>query len=244
MWTVTRTSLTLLALLTMALPTAASVLDPFEARYEVSRGGVSLGQARFSLSAWGDSGCLAYKGVAEPNAFIRLFIGKVVDESYFCPDGEAGVRPHHFRHVETSDEADSYTLDFDWSAGEVTYNEDKTFDAPAGGVDPFLLQLSARLWLENAETAAEAGEREFTIVDEDEIKTYRLAVTTGGKIETPAGTYETIKLERIDDPDRQLIFWAAPALDFLPIQVERHKKDDPVIRMRLQSYTPGAPRSE
>jgi len=236
MWTAIKNSLAL-ALLALTLPVGADVLDPFEARYHVSRGGVGVGEARFSLSAWGDRGCLAYKGTAKPNAFIGLFVGKVMDQSYFCPGGEVGVRPYHFRHVETDDQEDSYTLDFDWSAGQVTYNENQTFDAPADGVDPFLLHIAARLWLANADDPANAGERDFSIVDEDEIKTYRLAVSEGETVETPAGTFDTLRVERVDDPDERLILWATPALDYLPIKVAHHDDDDPVVRMELEQIS-------
>ncbi|CAN0335075.1 unnamed protein product, partial [Chrysoparadoxa australica] len=71
--------------------------------------------------------------------------------------------------------------------------------------------------------------------DEDEIKTYRLAVSEGPSVETAAGSFKTIRLARVDDGDKQLVFWAAPALDFLPVRVEHRKDGSTQIRLDLQS---------
>lgn len=244
MWTVTKQlKLILLAavcLIGLMQPAAGDVLDPFQARYSVARGSLTLGSAAFSLKPWGDKNCLVYHGVAKPRAIVNLFIGAVEDTSYFCPGDGTKLIPHHYRHVEKGDEEDSYTLDFDWQNGKVTYHnqETKTFSAPDGAVEPFLIQMAARAWLAQTEDPAAAGEKTFVLVDEDEIKHYKLATSPGGEVKTPAGPYETVKIERVDDPDKRLILWAAPELDFLPVRVERHKKDKAVISMELTDISP------
>lgn len=246
MWTAIRTRfLPPLALLlaAMATPASADVLSPFEAHYGVQRGSLGLGTTVFSLAADGD--CHHYHGEARPNAFVALFVGKVTDDSRFCvSDGQ--VRPRHFEHVETGDVEDSYSLDFG-ADGRVTYRSRagraKTFQAPEHAVDPFVIHVAARLWVAGADEPSALANKTFTVVDENEIKRYELSVREGGRIETPAGSWETLIVERVDDPKRQLRFWLAPELDWLPVKVEHKKRDDPVIRMTL-SKLPQSPASK
>lgn len=226
----------LLATLLMACTTTAmaDVLSPFEAHYRVERGSMGLGGTVFSLTREDD--CYRYHGEARPNALVSLFVGKVIDDSRFCvTNGQ--VIPQRFEHIETGDDEDSYSLVFD-DDGRVTYRgrsgQARTFTAPENPLEPFVIQIAARLWVESSDEPAALPNRVFTVVDEDEIKRYELAVRDGGRVETPAGTWDTLIVERVDDPDRQLRFWLAPELDWLPIKVEHRKKDDPAIRMFLR----------
>lgn len=218
-----------------ALPATADVLSPFEARYDVERGSMGLGTTVFSLASDGD--CYRYRGEARPNALVSLFVGDVSDDSRFCVrDGR--VAPRRFEHIEPRDDEDSYRLVFGGD-GQVTYRsragESRTFTAPEDALEPFVIHVAVRLWMADAAAPAALPNRTFTVVDEDEVKHYELAVRGGGRVETPAGTWDTLVVERVDDPDRRLRFWLAPALDWLPIKVEHQKKDDPAIRMTLLS---------
>lgn len=243
MWTAIRTSLAAAlaaaSLLLTAPPAAADVLSPFEAHYRVKRGGMGIGTTVFSLARDGE--CYRYAGEARPNALVSLFVGKVTDESRFCVRG-GRVTPRHFEHVESGDDEDSYTLTF--ADGRVTYKsragEAHSFDVPDGALEVFVIHVAVRLWMAGSAEPAELANRAFTVVDEDEIKRYELAVRDGGRVDTPAGTWDTLIVERVDDPDRRLAFWVAPALDWLPIRVEHQKRDDPVIRMTL-SKLPRSP---
>lgn len=230
---VNRLAAALLAIATF--PAAADVLSPFEAHYKVERGSMGLGSTVFSLAADGD--CYRYRGEARPNALVSLFVGKVNDESRFCVTDDGCVAPRRFEHVESRDDEDSYSLVFD-DNGRVTYlsraGQERTFTAPADAVEPFVIHIAVRLWVHGAGKPRTLPNRTFTVVDEDEIKHYELAVRDGDRIETPAGTWDTLIVERVDDPDRQLRFWLAPELAWLPIRVEHRKKDDPAIRMTLE----------
>lgn len=244
MWTAIRNKPLLalalgLGLAINAAPAAADVLSPFEAQYKVQRGSLGLGTTVFSLSRDGD--CYRYSGEARPNALVALFVGDVTDESRFCVDN-GRVVPRRFEHVESGDDEDSHTLTF--KNGEVTYKNQagqaRTFEIPPDALEVFVIHVAVRLWMAGADEPAQLENRTVTVVDEDEIKTYELAVREGGQIETPAGAWQTLIVERVDDPKRQLRFWVAPELDWLPVKVEHQKRDDPVIRMIL-SRLPEAP---
>lgn len=214
-------------------PAAAGVLSPFEAHYRVERGNLGLGTTVFSLETDGE--CHRFRGEARPNALVGLFVGTVTDDSRFCvADGR--VVPQGFRHFESRDDEESYSLEFR-DDGRVVYKNRagraRTFKAPEGAVDPFVIQIAVRLWLAGAGKPEAMPNRVFTLVDENEIKRYEFAVRDGERIETPAGDWDTLIVERVDDPDRVQRFWLAPALGWLPVKVVYRKEDDPAIRMTL-----------
>lgn len=232
-------ALALCLALLIAPPAPAAVTDAFTADFEVHRGSIALGTTTFSLEPGERAGCYVYSGRADPNALVRMFIGRVTDESRFCIE-DGTIRPQHFRHHIDGDAEDSYTLDFDWSAHEVTYENDagqrKTMALGERALDPLSIQIAARRWLARADDPAALGEARFAMIDEDERKTYTLRVSDGGTIETEAGIYDTLRVERVDS-SRHLRFWLAKNADWIPVRVEHQKGDGGVFRMsatRLQ----------
>lgn len=217
----------------------AGVTDAFIAHFEVKRGKLGLGTTAFSLAAAPSeqgADCYVYSGRANPNALVRIFIGDVNDESRFCID-DGSLRPSRFSHQMQDDAEDSYTLAFDWSAQQVTYRSEagkhKTMPLPEQALDPLSIQIAARRWVAAAPDPDTLGEADFTLVDEDEIKTYTLRAGDGGRIKTPAGRYDTLLVERVDDKKRHLRFWLARDADWIPVRVEHQKGDGGIFRMSL-----------
>ena len=71
------------------------------------------------------------------------------------------------------------------------------------------------------------------MVDDDRVKTYRFAVIGRERIETAAGSFETLRVERVDDPRKSYRYWLAPSRDYVPVKIE-HLKDGKVeLRMNL-----------
>ncbi|MES1939582.1 hypothetical protein T5B8_05043 [Salinisphaera sp. T5B8] len=225
----------LLALLFSPLA-GADVMQPFDAQFKVKRGAVTLGTTRFSLARDGSDNCFVFRGEANPNAIVRVFVGDVNDESRFCIE-DGVVRPQHFSHHMQGNTEDSYALDFDWSNHEVTYRSEagdtKTLSLGEQAFDPLSIQIAARRWVASTADPDNAGERDFELIDEKKHKTYRLRASDGGRIKTPAGRYDTLKIERVDDPKRGLRFWLARNADWIPVQVEHEKPKTGVFRMQL-----------
>lgn len=232
-----------IALLAAALFTGAAnagVTDPFTAQFKVNRGSLGLGTTTFSLAGTDHDDCYIYRGSANPNALVRIFVGNVTDESRFCID-DGALRPNHFAHRIKGDAKKSYTLDFDWRAHEVKYRsqagKQTTMALGDQALDPLSIQIAARRWVATADDPDRLGEADFTLVDEDEIKTYTLRASDGGAIDTPAGRYDTLLVERVDDSKRHLRFWLARNADWIPVQVEHQKGDGGVYRMSLTDLT-------
>lgn len=234
MWTAIRNNLIIgLVGLALAAPAGAAVLQPFTATYAASHGWLGLGQATFQLESTG-ADCWRWHGVANPSGLAALFVGQVKNSSTFCVAQDGTLLPQHFDYYEEGDAEDSYTLSFDWSEATVQYNGGEPFAVPRGAIDPFLIQIAARLWLEQAENPAQLSPQKFTIVDEHEIKQYQLAVSPGRRIDTGAGSFDTIRVARVDEGEKQLVFWVAPKLDYLPVRVEHRKNGETQIEFVLK----------
>ncbi|GAB3681493.1 DUF3108 domain-containing protein [Salinisphaera aquimarina] len=213
----------------------ADVTDTFTANFDVHRGKLALGTTAFGITPGAKAGCYVYTGQARPNALVRLFLGDVTDESRFCIE-DGVIRPQHFRHHIAGDEKKSYTLDFDWSAHEVHYRSEAgkqdTMTLPERALDPLSIHMAARQWVDEADDPETLGEADFPMVDEDEIKTYRLRATDGGDIQTPAGRYDTVRVDRVDD-NKRLTFWLARSAEWIPVRVEQQKDEDGIFQMNM-----------
>lgn len=229
-----------LLLLAVGAPASAAVTDSFTATYDVSYGFIGLGELTFELKPADKAGCYIYAGQGEPNAVVAMLIGSLSDRTRFCVTDKGQVKPLFFRHHEQGDPEDSYTLTFDWSDGSVRYqNRDgniRIMQLPETATDPLSLQIAARLWLEHAAQPAQLPNKSFTLVDENEVKQYTLAVEPGGTIEVPAGSYDTLIVKRVDNGDEQLRFWLAKYADWIPVRVE-YEQDGRTITMELTHIT-------
>lgn len=230
-----------LALLCIALLPAglAAQENPFEARedsYDVQWGGMTLGHATIALTPL-DKGCFRYESVTHPMALVRWTYGSPRETSEFCVDGERIV-PLHFEYRNERRQKDSYTLDFDWTArtvktikgGNVSMRE-----LPDNAYDRFVLQQAVRLWVMRNAGADSPPPVAFTMVDDDRMKTYRFAIVGRESIDTPVGRFDTIRVERVDSPDKTSRFWVAPERSYTPIRIEHVEDGDVKLRMVLRS---------
>ena len=80
----------------------------------------------------------------------------------------------------------------------------------------------------------------FSLIDNKQIKTYKLE--PGGKelIETDAGQFNTLKFSYYDEiKERKVIIWCAKKLGYLPIQIKRIDSDGDYGELKIISLKPG-----
>jgi hypothetical protein len=71
------------------------------------------------------------------------------------------------------------------------------------------------------------------VADGGKVKTYRLKVVGEERVETVLGPLHTLVVERRRDEDDEFtVVWCAPALRYLPVQVE-HREDEGTVRLTL-----------
>jgi hypothetical protein len=127
--------------------------------------------------------------------------------------------PRRFQFVQDDD--DSFMLDFDMAARKVRDANGVEREIPANAQDRFGMHQAVRLWVlsRQGEKDPAAEKFEFSQVDDEKIRTYTMAITGREKIRIPAGEFDAIVVERIDDPKKIAKFWVAPELDFMPVKV-------------------------
>jgi hypothetical protein len=216
-------------------PAAEPQLPEIDVSYDVSWNGMHLGQASILLKREGETDCYRYESVTNPVGMVRMFYGRPREISLFCVR-QGRVVPQRFV-FESNDKDDSFKLDFDMAAGMVSGgHRNKPKPVPPNAQDRFGLQQAVRLWvLERLRTPNPgAATVEFAMVDHSRVKTYRFAITGRESVEVPAGTFDAVVVERVDDPNKSSRFWLARERDYMPVKVEQIKGGSADLRMVLR----------
>ncbi|ROR35068.1 DUF3108 domain-containing protein [Inmirania thermothiophila] len=232
-------ALAALALL-LALPAAsAGVAAPHEAVYAVHAGVLRLGEARYALSRTGE-GRLRYRAELIPQGLAAALVGdgRSVEESLL--EVVAGrLRPLRYHYRREGRKARTVAIDFQWAQGRAVHEVDGerwVLPLEAGVLDKLSVQLAVM-----ADLAAGAETLAYRIADGGRLKAYRFRRLGGEVVETPAGRFETVLIER-PRAKGALRFWCAPALDYLPVRVARLDEDGRErMRMVLVRHRRAAP---
>lgn len=202
-------------------------------RYAAQWKGFELGDIVITLKPQGDD-CYRYESLSEPVGLVRMFYGKPRETSEFCLNG-GRVVPKRFAFSNPKRKDDSFTLEFDAAAGKVRDGRGAVRDIPPDAQDRFALQQAVRLWvLEHLRAAPGAETVGFSMVDDRRIKAYRFAITGREQIDVPGGSFNALRVERVDSTRRSSRFWLAPERDYMPVMVEATKDGTTELRMVLK----------
>lgn len=218
---------------TLPYPAIGGVLSNFTATYQVERDGAYLGRARFTLSAQGGN-CYLYQGTASPEGLAALLAGKTVEQSHFCLVG-GKIRPMTYRTQEDGAKDDNYALSFDWAQRQLRTDKGTSRRLVDEGVDPLSLQIALRKVMSDAGGKLPEAPINLVVVEDDKEKDYRFEVIGRETLKTPLGRLDTVRLDRTDDDKRQMRMWLAPELDYLPVRVEKQKRQGAVMRMKIET---------
>lgn len=223
---------------TASAPDAASaaaiaLLKTGSVDFDVAWHGFPLGSATVTLSATDVRGCYKYESVTRPVGPVRWLYGSPHEISLFCiKDGV--IRPSHYQYSIDKRSDDSFTLDFDWANRTVkTVKAGKTTvrDLPDVAYDRFSVQQAIRLWILQQSDTTTRQEKVFNTVDDKDINPYRFAILGHEKIDTPAGSFDTVRVDRVDSPTRSTHSWVAPARDDHVVKVESINRGDVELSM-------------
>ena len=221
-------ALALLVLLSGPAGAAEPKLPELSLAYAAAWNGIKLGDILVTLKPDGTADCYRYESSSNPVGLVRMFYGKPRETSEFCV-ARGKVVPKHFVY-ERGD--DSFTLDFE--PGKVKDGRGNVRDVPANAQDRFGLQQAVRLWVLERERSQNPGSVEFAMVDDEQVRVYRFAITGRERVELPAGAFEAVKVERVDNPNRISRFWIAPEVGWMPVKVETGRNGKVQLRMELR----------
>lgn len=226
-----RRILTLLLLL--PLPAAATELPEFQALYDFERGRVTIGETRISLERSQDD-IWRYASESEATGFVSLFVDDVIrEESIFRFENGAFWPVSYKYEQENSSKNRNESIAFDWTdrSAQVDYRgHESQPELEPGMLDRFLLQLAITAHSRNG-----ALDRTYRVIDNGRLLTFRLKSQGVEEVKTPAGRFETLRVERVDpDSDKKLRLWLAPELDYLPVRIEQEQRNEETLRLILK----------
>lgn len=228
----------IIAALAMVLAGTALQAQPMpevNAEYTLHKGFLTLGTARFSLEPMPDAGdsCYRYAYVARPTGMAKLFIGRIEETSEFCyVDGL--LRPSVYRFAREDRPEGDYTLRFDFAEQQARTDKGQvqTFEGPA--TDRLSLQLVVQRWVITRNGVPGPQELPVQQVEDDRVKTYRFRITGRETVKVDGRKIETVRVERVDDPDKSVRFWMDPLDGWRVVQVEHIEDGSTQFTMELK----------
>jgi hypothetical protein len=208
---------------------------PFHAQYKFYAKSIHVGQATRTLTHRKD-GKWVFETVAKTTGFIAFFKKIRIEERSIFTMDKGKIRPLEYTYQQKGIKPRFNRLSFDWARKQArnTFNKQtKIIALKRGTLDRLVYQVLLMQELKQ-------GKRylSYRVADKGKIKIYIPSLMGNERIETGIGELNTIKYERrSSNSKRRTIFWCAPSLHYLPVQVEHIEKNGDVFRMVLQSVT-------
>lgn len=217
---------------------AAKKPPAFSADYQLSRNGFRVARATISLS-YPSPGHYLYQSYTRPTRLISWFRDDQLHESSRGLLSSGTLRPLEYHYALTGSDHERHAdLRFDWQKALVqnaVAGHTWEMHIPPDTLDKLVVQLALMMDLDSGATSLK-----FPIADGGKLKVYRFQVIGRERLTTPAGQYDTVKIERRrSDNKRVTDLWCAPSLHYLPVKIEqREQADGTRYRSILQSVSP------
>ncbi|MDO9453845.1 MAG: DUF3108 domain-containing protein [Stagnimonas sp.] len=222
----------MLLALAVGLPAGAGSLSATQLTYDVSWTGIPLGSGTLTLTPEADD-CYRYELATNPVGVVSLVYGAPKETSNFCVKNGAVV-PSSMSFNNPKRSKDGFVLTFDFAKGLLLGGRNGPLEIKPGTLDRLSVQQAARLWVKTHINDAKPGTLVTPVADHKRVKTYTFAIKGKSQIETPAGTFEAIQFERIDDPNTTLRFWLAPEKDYMPVKVQNIEDGEDKVSLTLK----------
>ncbi|MBI4695433.1 MAG: DUF3108 domain-containing protein [Gammaproteobacteria bacterium] len=226
-----RPALLLLAVLA-PLAAHADALKPFTATYALAMGKMTVGTMTRKL-ALGTNHGYELSSTVEATGIAAMFQdGRIVETSRgTLLDGRP--RPERYDYDPGGKKKKrALAVVFDWKAGTLTTRykgRESQATSRAGLLDKLVYQLAVMGDLASGATLT------YSVADGDGITDYVLARRGDEQVVTPAGTFDTTRIERVNGSSkRRTVLWCAPKLGFLPVKIEHREKDGKITTALLQ----------
>ena len=199
-------------------------LRPFEAEYVLYAKNTKAARVVRSLTRL-DDGSYEYRSETKTVGLISLFKKLHIVESSRLALEERLLKPLFYSYQRTGDRKKrEVSIEFNRDAGKIKNTINGDFwhlPMEPAVMDKLLYQLAIMHDLQKGDTPTS-----YQIADGGGIKTYNFEKLGEEVVETPLGSFNTIKMIRHrPDSSRKSIFWCAPEFDYLQVKVEHTEKD-------------------
>lgn len=211
--------------------------SPFRAEYD-ARIGVARGRVEMTLlpAEGAAPSQFAYRSVTRPRGMARLIrSAPLIECTLFSVSGDGQWIPSEHQYIDGEPgKGKSSSAVFDAASGTAMarYRERaETLQVPDSAYDRMLEQLVVM-----RDLAAGRPPGPYRIVERAELHTVTYERVGAERVETGAGEFDTeIYRRRREGSSRSSLSWFAPALGWLPVQIEQYKRDDRQATVRLKS---------
>ena len=213
---------------------AAAFPERFDAIYTLYMRESEVGTTSISLSPM-DNGRFEYI-VHSRATGVATILGKdeVRERSVSLRIGRE-IRSLHYSYRRQGRKERHIEVSFDWDTGRVTNNVNGhvwKMDIPHRTFDKqnHILALMDELALGIRSTA-------YKVADGGKLKTYAFRNVGRQRLSTALGAFDTVVVERKrDGATRTASFWFAPALEYLPVQIQ-YRDDSRNVTARIRTVT-------
>ena len=173
-------------------------------------------------------------GRYEMKSTIASLVGTVNSQANGEFQGDA-IHPLHYEQTVNAIKQSQTQLSFNWQTKTLDARdseEQRILPLTDGVVDPLSVYLLVMRDLQEGRTP-----RQYTLASGVRLKTYQATVEGEETLETPVGKLRTLRINIKRDQsgsERDMVFWFAPELGYLPVQIIRQEDGKEVLRMLVQ----------
>jgi len=209
----------------------AATPKAFTATYRVLRDGSPMGEATVNLKPLGN-GQWEYSKHVRGTSGLAAMLGANLDEvSHFRWKGDVPEAISYDYRLDAAIKTKQRHVTVDWGKHRVTVDEGKgatTYPSQPGMVERNTTALAIGLALRD-------GQKKLAlpVAVKQDVETQRFQVTGREKVIVPAGSFDTVRVDRTD-ADRGFSAWYAP--ERYPLPVKLSQKDGGDLTMELVSF--------
>lgn len=210
----------------------AAPLTPFTATYSVRAAGLKVGKMTRRLSLYAPTQ-YRFETIIESSGLLKLVRHGSIEESSSGDLQGDEIRPRHYFYRRTGNDRKRETeIVFDWDNHRImttAQGQRWEMDATAGTLDKLVYQLALMRDLMRDKTPLV-----YAVADGGKLKSYEISRLGEESVEFDGAPVHTIKVAYLrQDSQRRTTLWCAPALGYLPIQIEYREDDGSITTARL-----------
>lgn len=203
---------------------SVTALPTFEAVYTLYAKNTKAARVVRSLAKLDDNS-YEYSSETKTTGLISLFRKVHIVETSRLMVRDRLLQPVHYSYKRTGDRKKrDVSIEFNWHGKKIKNTINGDFwhmPIEPAVMDKLLYQLAIMYDLQHGRTP-----EAYLIADGGGIKTYRFERLGEETVDTPLGSFNTIKMLRHKPgSSRRSVFWCAPELNFLQVKVEHTEKD-------------------
>lgn len=222
------------ALSTLAASATAADLTPHRAEYKV-RISVVSGQLDTELRET-ENGYIATH-VVKATGLSRVLTSGRMEVSSAFKEAADGFRPVTYHAIDTIGDDPEANITFDWTTNQArgtVGEEDVVLQLDGLSHDAVSIQYQLMHDLINNRPNST-----YVLFDVDKMRVANVRNVGTKSVKTGAGQFEVVGIEhQKEGSSRTTTLWCAPALDYLPVIIEQHRKGKLNFRATLTEYTP------